>query len=126
MPKSVRWYKSTLSTCAHSDQMVRTSSILIPNIGAKLSSLVGAEKQKWEGNIESIFMSWSIFDNTYLSHTNGTQIKLVCGTWLEPVEINPRIPDSIDAVEQTNLIKQGLLFARNNSSRINPFKKSQP
>lgn len=60
-------------------------------------------------------MSWSIFNNTHLSHTNGAQIHLICGTWQKPVEINPKMPESFDAVEQAKLIKQGLVFARNKS-----------
>ena len=57
-------------------------------------------------------MSWSLFDGSHLRHTNGSLITLVSGTWQEPLEINPQIPDSITAVDQAHLIRQGLIFAR--------------
>jgi len=61
-------------------------------------------------------MGWSLLDNCNLCHSNGAKIRLVSGTWTQPEEINPKIPESINAVEQAQLIRQGIVFARERTS----------
>ena len=60
-------------------------------------------------------MGWSLFEGGSLQHTNGSQITLVSGTWQNPLEINPKMPDCLNAVEQAKLIRQGLIYARQQS-----------
>lgn len=62
-------------------------------------------------------MSWAMFDECSLMHSSGATITLVCGTWQQPIEINPKIPDVIDAVDQADLIRQGIYFARQQSDQ---------
>lgn len=57
-------------------------------------------------------MGWSLAEDRKLRHTNGSNITLLSGTWQAPGEINPILPESISAVEQVHLIRQGIHFAR--------------
>ncbi len=57
-------------------------------------------------------MGWSLAEERKLRHSNGAHITLLSGTWQIPGEINPQLPESISAVEQAQLIQQGIYFAR--------------
>lgn len=57
-------------------------------------------------------MGWSMTDKRNLRHINGALITLVSGTWRQPEEIHPRMPECLSALQQAELIRQGLGYAR--------------
>lgn len=62
--------------------------------------------------------SWRFLSATLIEHESGFKLELEAGSWQDPAELNPVIPDDMLVRDAALMLREGLLFAcRNRKTR---------
>ena len=60
-------------------------------------------------------MDWQFLSPRCIRHKHGYEIKLIKGTWKNPIEIQENYVDSLKSSKCIQLLCEGLYFAEKNS-----------
>lgn len=62
--------------------------------------------------------TWRFLSATLIEHETGFKLELESGTWNDPSELNPVIPENMLVRDAALLLREGLVFAcRNRKTR---------
>ena len=62
--------------------------------------------------------TWRFLSATVIEHESGFRLELEAGSWHDPSELNPVIPDDMLVRDAALMLREGLLFAcRNRKTR---------
>jgi hypothetical protein len=67
--------------------------------------------------------TWRFITSTVIEHESGFKLELESGSWYDPNELNPVIPDNMLVRDAALLLREGLLFASRNC-KTRPSKKT--